>query len=114
MGVQVDGYATPWWVSNLFEISPCRCFSTQPLPSATTVKLTPAAGWRSVPRSYSHPIEAMFSVSPARGRGDVTFHGLVVDSKGQGYDSLILSKSKDAAELVAKLTAKDVVPGVVS
>ena len=104
LGVQVDGYATPWWGSNLFEICPCRCFSIQPLPGATSVRLSVAGGWSNAPRSYSKPLETTFSFSPARGKGGVTFHGLVIDSAGRGYDLLIISKSKDASELVARLS----------
>lgn len=103
-GVQVDGYATPWRGSNLFEISPCRCFSTQPLPGAVNVKFTTAAGWSNTPRSRSTPLETAFTVSPARGKDGIPFHGLVIDSVGRGYDLLIVARSKDASEPVARLS----------
>lgn len=101
-GIQVDGYATPWWGSNVFEISPCRCFSTQPYPKADRVELTQALGWKNAPVSRSAPLEASLEVRPRTGSGRI-FNILVLDSGGKGFDRLIISPSKDAAETVADM-----------
>ncbi|MEM2905506.1 MAG: alkaline phosphatase family protein [Candidatus Bathyarchaeia archaeon] len=101
--IQVEGSGAPWYGLDPFEIAPSMGFSNQPLPSARRVELSKATDWNDLPVGYSHPLEATVEVRSKSAESRCLFHLLVVDSKGAGYDQVIISRSKDASEAVARL-----------
>jgi predicted AlkP superfamily phosphohydrolase/phosphomutase len=85
------------------------------------VRLVPAAGWQNAPASRQAPLETTVELLGAeRFRWSETgmqiegggagrdpdlrsYHVLVVDSAGQGYDRVVVARARDAREAVADL-----------
>lgn len=68
--------------------------------SARQAKPGPAAGWTHLPRSEAPPLEMVFAI------GTSTFFGLMIDDPTDlqsGYDTLLVTESRDGRELKAKL-----------
>jgi len=112
-GVQVEGFGDPGW--NILAIAPRLCFAnynlpepkpllTRPpkdtLPKFILSKIVPANGWKNPPFSYSKPLEAELTYTP-RGGKRRSFYMLMVDSKGEGYDKVVISTNKDGKNPVA-------------
>ncbi|MCD6503843.1 alkaline phosphatase family protein [Candidatus Bathyarchaeota archaeon] len=103
-GIQVEGSGAPWYGLDPFEISPSMCFSNYPLPRARRVELKAASGWSNVPKSYSKPLETAVELRSKSVESKVTYNVLLIDSKGKGYDRVVISRSKDANQAVANLS----------
>lgn len=114
-GIHVEGHGSPDY--NCFQIAPRLCFSTVKLPERppelfTTapkemprsyqIRVAPASGWKNVPHSYLPPLEATLTLG-LRGGYTKTFHALVLDRKGRGYDTVIVGTSKDASSPCATM-----------
>jgi predicted AlkP superfamily phosphohydrolase/phosphomutase len=102
--IQVEGSGAPWYGLDPFEIAPCMCFSTQNYPRAQKVELRKAIGWKNVPKSYSEPLEGQAEVRSKSTESMQVFNILFIDSKGTGYDKVVISKSKDIDNTAARLS----------
>ena len=60
-------------------------------------------GWRSLPESKSQPLSFRMILRPVRQGKDVTFEGLLIDEKGEGYDTLLICKEKDPEKALCRL-----------
>ncbi|MCW3991145.1 MAG: alkaline phosphatase family protein [Candidatus Bathyarchaeota archaeon] len=103
-GIQVEGTGAPWYGLNPFEIAPCMCFSNRTYPKAQKVELRQASGWKNLPNSRSHPLEGLIEVRSKSAESKHAFNILLIDSRGGGYDQMVISPSKDAAASVARLS----------
>lgn len=102
--IQVEGTGAPFYGLNPFEIAPCMCFSNQTYPLAQKVQLKKAAGWKNAPKSHREPLEALVEVKSKTSKTKQGFNILLIDSAGAGYDQVVISKSKDADNSVARLS----------
>ncbi len=89
-----------------FEVLPNTCFSTIAYRGAIKVELSQASGWSNLPQSHSKPLETEISLTPTRhGGGQGTrYRILIIDSRGKGYDRVLICRSKDAGEAVTELS----------
>lgn len=106
-GIQVEGTGAPWYGLNPFEIAPSMCFSNQEYPKARKIELKRGEGWINTPKSFSEPLEGKVEVKSKSAESTCVFNILLIDSKGAGYDQLIISRGKDAAHPVAELSEGD-------
>jgi predicted AlkP superfamily phosphohydrolase/phosphomutase len=75
------------------------------------VTMQPANGWAGIPQSHKPPLEAELTIRPlARGRADMqrgtsgtpkTYYALIYASNGDGYDRVLVSRSRDAGQALA-------------
>jgi len=97
-----------------FELCSAACYSTyvpeglrgapkRVLAHLRPIRLRRAEGWASLPESCSEPLEAEVRVEPRRPGRPVTYHVLVVDSRGEGYDTCLICRSKDASKALCEL-----------
>lgn len=85
-----------------------------------SIRLEKASGWINLPKSYSPSLEGAIPLKgtsrykwsevgwrleakPSSPKRQIFYHILVIDSKDNGYDRILISKSKNAAEAVAAL-----------
>jgi hypothetical protein len=81
-------------------------FSVEEYPQGTTIKLQTASGWKNAP-DEANLLEAELKLLYRRAKYPVkekSWHMLVVDTKSNGYDKVILSESKDAKAAFAELS----------
>lgn len=82
-------------------------FSTEPYPMSTVVEIDDADGWTDVPDAADDALEADLPFSFPRALKEVTekttWHALITDSSGSGYDTVTVSKSKSGKDVVATL-----------
>lgn len=89
--------------------------------------LVPTTDWANTPPSHQQPLGFSFSLlgtdryswseiglrvladdgSAALGDDAYVYHALIIDSAGQGYDRVLVSKSRDGSRLVANLGVGD-------
>ncbi|MCZ6679340.1 MAG: alkaline phosphatase family protein [Candidatus Poribacteria bacterium] len=119
-GFVVDGFGHPGYASTDYEIAACQAYTTR--EDVATVEmdhdgtavrraqqsimpippLTSAEGWDNLPPSRSAPLESTIEVH-ARIGGDVnTFHLLVLDSHGNGYDRVQICSRKDGSSRITE------------
>lgn len=103
-GIQVEGAGAPWYGLNPFEIAPCMCFSNRTYPKSQKVELRRTSGWKNLPDSRSPPLEGLIEVRSKSTKSKRSFNILLIDSRGDGYDQIVISKSKDAAAPVTRLS----------
>jgi len=102
--------------SYLGEFYPEIFFRTRPRgeENETPLRLVPAKGWKSLPASKKEPLEGAFSVtgeetSSSEERKDglqtkrVIYRVLLAALSGSRYDTLIISRTKDASRALARL-----------
>ena len=70
--------------------------SVQPVPP-----LAAADNWINLPRSASPPLATQFTVNARLGNDTNDFHSLAVDSRGAGYDRVLICRSRDGNDVVA-------------
>jgi len=87
----------------------------------TIVDLKDASGWKNVPKSFSSPKECEILLKgktkyswseigwkiedeKIEAKNILNYYGLIIDSKGVGYDQLIISKNKDCKNSLGILT----------
>lgn len=110
-GIQLAASLNPpfrYFYMPLWDIASSAIFSTnvercnQIAGRSIHVKPQAAENWANLP-SYSRvPLEVSIDVPPTYAKG-VQYHVLLLDSKESKYDQVIISRSKDANEAVAKL-----------
>ena len=104
-GIQVEGYCAPWYGQSPFEIAASQCYSNKSYPLAEQVKLDKAKDWENLPESGLDPLEGVIEVrSKSVPESKVTYYLLIVDSRGEGYDRMIISQEKDVRYAVADLS----------
>jgi len=103
-GIQVEGTGAPWYGLNPFEICPCKCFSTQINPGVQTIKFKKAEKWLNAPNSHSELVETTIAIQTKGNESAVKYYLLLVDSKGEGYDEVVISSSRDGGEAMARLS----------
>jgi predicted AlkP superfamily phosphohydrolase/phosphomutase len=92
----------------LWDIASSAIFSTRmercnQIPGrAIQVHPQPATGWTNIPQHSGTPLEVAIEVPPTYAKG-LKYHVLLLDLKGNGYDQVLIARSKDAAETVATL-----------
>jgi predicted AlkP superfamily phosphohydrolase/phosphomutase len=86
--------------SALFSTSVQRC--NQIPGRSIQVHPQPAKGWINIPRHSGTPLEVAIEVPPTYAKG-LKYHVLLLDSKRNGYDQVLISRSKDAAEALTTL-----------
>jgi predicted AlkP superfamily phosphohydrolase/phosphomutase len=109
-GVQIGGFGlnpNEWRHGDL----PMRCdicddqvFTAEDYPEGTTLDFDDPSDWSGAPDGRA--LEAEMPLKYRRARlpvEPVTWHMLLVDSAGQGYDTVIVSESKDASNALATL-----------
>lgn len=80
-----------------------QLFATEEYPQGTQIDLKAAAGWSG---AGEKDLEAELNLQYRRAKDSVkdrTWHLLVQDSKGDGYDRILLSESRDADKAFAAL-----------
>jgi len=110
-GIQLAASLNPpfrYFYMPLWDIAASAIFSTQvercnQIPGrAIQVRPQAAEGWSHLPRHTGAPLELSIDVPPTYAGGP-RYHVLLLDSKGAGYDRILISRSKDAAAAVAIL-----------
>ena len=114
-GVVIGGPApgaSPW------RVSWAACFTNEDLPQSIRVTFVEARGWRELPPSRSPPMETAIVVG---GEGELKYSApgwqvsegaelkspiyyvLVVDSRGEGYDTAYVCRERDSSKALAVL-----------
>jgi len=110
-GIQLAASLNPpfrYFYMPLWDIASSAIFSTavercNQIPGRSIqVHPQPAKDWINIPRHSGTPLEVAIEVPPTYARG-LKYHVLLLDSKGNGYDRVLISRSKDAADVVTKL-----------
>ncbi len=123
--VQVEGYGDP--DTSIHYISPKTVYTEQknevPYIFGATralgrscfmsfqVKLSPASGWRELPKSFSKPLETELVLRPLTGSSKTVF-ALLVDRHQKGYDTVIISPQKNPKESWAELSVGQFSPWI--
>jgi len=103
--VQFDGCGGWGGIRCIHEIASPMCFTTDESLSAISVKPSRIRGWKNVPSNYSQALEVVLNVEPKRGGEVKRYFVLVLDSgKGIGSDMIVIAKSKNLDDIVAKLS----------
>ena len=110
-GIQLAASLNPpfrYFYMPLWDIASSSIFSTRQercnqVPGrAVQVRLQPASGWKNAPAHSGALLEIGIEVPPTYAKGR-SYHVLIMDSEGRGYDRVMVSPSRDAAEAVADL-----------
>ncbi|MDD5205598.1 MAG: alkaline phosphatase family protein [Desulfobacterales bacterium] len=110
-GIQLAASLNPpfrYFYMPLWDIASSSIFSTRQercnqVPGrAVQVRLQPASGWKNAPAHCGALLEIGIEVPPTYAQGR-SYHVLIMDSEGRGYDRVMVSPSRDAAEAVADL-----------
>ena len=111
-GIQLAASLNPpfrYFYMPLWDIASSAIFSTRKercnqVPGrAVQVVLKSASGWSDVPDHRGQPLEIEIDVPPTYAKGP-HYNVLVLDSKGSGYDRVIVSPTKNASQKVAEIT----------
>ena len=83
-----------------------QAFTTEEYPQASLIQLTEAQDWKNMPpnkRALEAPLKIIFRLAhyPVK---EPTWWLLVLDTKGEGFDKIILAKEKDAGSPMAELS----------
>ena len=110
-GIQLAASLNPpfrYFYMPLWDIASSAVFSTKKercnqVPGrAVQVAFKPASEWKNVPSHSMTPLELTIQVPPTYAKGP-TYHVLILDSKGKGYDRVIISPTRDGSQKVADL-----------
>jgi len=111
-GIQLAASLNPpfrYFYMPLWDIASSSIFSTRKercnqVPGrAVKVNFRHAEGWDNLPHHRGTPMEIeAIEVPPTYAKG-LTYHLILLNSEGRGYDRVIVSPSKDAARAVADL-----------
>jgi predicted AlkP superfamily phosphohydrolase/phosphomutase len=110
-GIQLAASLNPpfrYFYMPLWDIASSAIFSTgvercNQIPGRSIqVRPQPAKDWANLPPYNRTPLEIAIDVPPTYANGP-QYHLLILDSNGSGYDQVVISRSKDAAEAVTTL-----------
>lgn len=98
----IDGFANPAYGSTPFEVTPALVYTnTSGISRTYRIEFTPAQDWSNLPSSYLPHLEFRLPVMLKQNGEDRTFYGLIVDSTGSGYDTIIICTEKDGDTKIA-------------
>ena len=102
-GIQVEGFGAPGgpgsrpWGSSPISVSNSACYSTEQLENATVINFSESnlSSWKNIPNELSHrpALETQIRIGPI---GGVNYNILLVSNSSGTYDSVLITKSKDA------------------
>ena len=99
----VDGFGHPGYGTSPFEVTPSLGYTNlKGLPSSYSIELTDAAGWRELPTSHLPAQEFPIPMITKRDGQDVNLMGMVTDSQGAGYDTVVVCSDRDGRTEVAR------------
>jgi predicted AlkP superfamily phosphohydrolase/phosphomutase len=110
-GIQLAASLNPpfrYFYMPLWDIASSAIFSTgvercNQIPGRSIqVRPQPAKDWANLPPYNRTPLEIAIDVPPTYANGP-QYHLLILDSNGSGYDQVVISRSKDAAEALTTL-----------
>jgi len=110
-GIQLSASLNPpfrYFYMPLWDIASSAIFSSRvercnQVPGrAVKVRFEAAEGWTHLPKNSGTPMAIQVSVPPTYAKGPV-YHVAVLETRGNGYDMVVISGSKNAAEAVATL-----------
>ena len=119
IGYVVDGFGAPGHNSTEFEVAAAQAYTTDASKASDVAMahdgsaiqgprsvehisaLTAADDWRNLPESASTPLATTFTVNARLGGDANSFHLLAVDSADNGYDRVLICRSRDAGDVVA-------------
>lgn len=119
-GCQLAGSLNPpfrYFFMPLWDVASSACFSNQLLRCnqipgrAVKVEAKPAQGWTNLPKSEKEPLEFEITVPPTYVEG-YKMQVLIYASTAEGYDRMLVSESKDAAQAVTDITMGDYGPWI--
>jgi len=111
-GIQLAASLNPpfrYFYMPLWDIASSAIFSTRKercnqVPGrAVQVKLDEASGWKNIPGHKGTPLEIAIQVPPTYAKGPI-YQVLILDSKGSGYDRVIIAPAKDVSKKIAELS----------
>ncbi len=114
-GVQIGAALNPpfrYFYMPLWDIASSSLYATEryrcnQVPGrAVVVEPRPAEGWTHLPKSQRTPLEFQITVPPTYATGAV-YHVAVLDARGNGYDELLVCRTKDASAPMARLRQGD-------
>jgi len=118
-GYVIDGFGSPGHNATAFEIAAAQAYTTAakeasdvamahdgsaisgPRSVEAIPPLSPAEGWQNLPASALPPLSSRFTVTAQLGGDANDFHLLIVDSQGEGYDRVLVCRSRDGADQMA-------------
>lgn len=109
-GIQIAASLNPpfrYFYMPLWDVGPSCVFSPKKLPCdqvkgrAVQVQAVPASGWTGLPPTKQPALEFAIDVPPVQTKGPK--YNVLLVASGDNYDTVIVSKSKNAAEAVATL-----------
>ena len=110
-GVQIGAALNPpfrYFYMPLWDIASSSLYATErhrcnQVPGrAVVVEPKPADGWANLPRSHASALEFQITLPPTYATG-IDYHVAVLDSRGSGYDQMLVCRTKDASAPVARL-----------
>ncbi len=110
-GIQLSASLNPpfrYFYMPLWDIASSAIFSSRvercnQVPGrAVKVRFEPAEGWTHFPKNSGKPVAIQVNVPPTYAKGPV-YHIAVLETCGNGYDTVVISGTKNAAEAVATL-----------
>lgn len=110
-GYQLAGSLNPpfrYFFMPLWDVASSACFSNQKLRCnqipgrAVQTEAIPATGWVNLPQSAKPHLEFDITVPPTYVKG-YQMHVLVYATEGEGYNRMLISPCKDAAEAVTDI-----------
>lgn len=119
-GVQLAGALNPpfrYFYMPLWDVAPSAVFSSKPLRCnqvpgrAIKVETKIAQGWTNLPHSFKPPIEFEITVPPTYIEG-YNMQALIYASNLEGYDHMLISDTKDAAQATTDITIGDYGPWI--
>ncbi len=98
----IDGFANPTYGSTPFEITPALAYTNLPeILGTCQIKLLPADGWINLPPSNKAHLEFPILVVTKQEGENRCLHGLVLDTDGSGYNTVIVCTEKDGNSKIA-------------
>ena len=103
LAATIDGFGHPGYGTTPFEVTPALGYTNlKGLPSSYSIELTEAEGWDELPPSRQPPLEFPIPIITKREGEDMHLAGLVVDTQGDGYDTVVVCTNRDARFEVAR------------
>ena len=119
-GCQLAGSLNPpfrYFFMPLWDVASSACFSNKLLHCnqipgrAVQVQTEPAEGWTNLPESKRPCLQFDITVPPTYVEG-YPMHVLVYATTEEGYDRMLISESKDAAQAITDITMGDYGPWI--
>ncbi len=98
LAATVDGFGHPGYGTSPFEVTPSLGYTNlSGLPSSYQVELDRARCWQNPPESHLPPLEFPISIVTKREGEDQVLMGLVIDTHGTGYDTVVVCTDRDGS-----------------